>query len=233
MWLHQSAHPVTVSDAVQRFRASRPAAPLGASPTPTATPAAGQAALPARSAPTSATPVPLPGTTVPPAQGGGGIPPGGQTAPATPASNPSECPTPGVYVYATSGYDETNALSGAHNTYPAQTTVTIQASGCGWTWRWQPLNERHDQWLMCHGLTGVRGVHFTTFHQFFHQTQQQDFDCSPSRVLIPGDAQPGQKWPIQCTGPSGTAAGAASTIDLETLSVGGSVLRVVHVHFLR
>ena len=55
----------------------------------------------------------------------------------------------GLYVYATTGYETTDALAGARHDYPAETYLTIQPGGCGTLVRWQPLEQRYEEWDYC------------------------------------------------------------------------------------
>jgi len=133
--LRQGPRPVTVDAAVKRFRA-------GAAPSGPPTNGCGEcsddgwvtntteaphavAAAAARSATAARRPAPV-------------------ASAATPATKKSI--EDGVYVYDTKGFEQTNALGGARHDYPAESTITVQHGGCGWTTRWQPLQERWEQW---------------------------------------------------------------------------------------
>lgn len=215
LYVHQSPHVVTVSDALRRFRdsstSSTTTSPLpGGSSPPVARIEASGGPLAARRAAVAPTAPAAPAdSVVPRSVGTRTAATASTTSPRAPALQ-STGPTAGVYVYATRGYEETSALGGARHQYPAQSTVTVQRSACGWTERWQPLQERWDQWTLCEAPAGEYGSHFTTFHQFFQRSQQQDFDCPPSTLFLPSDPQPGQRWHATCSGPSGSTSGTAS-----------------------
>jgi hypothetical protein len=69
------------------------------------------------------------------------------TAPATsapvetthPAAPSRRLPSPGVYVYATTGSESVDALAGTDHDYPAETTITVLRAGCGVVLRWVAL----------------------------------------------------------------------------------------------
>ncbi len=67
----------------------------------------------------------------------------------------------GLYLYATDGFESTDALVGSRHDYPAQTYITIQPGGCGTLVRWQALEERWDEWDFCAdgSLAGWQGYH--------------------------------------------------------------------------
>ena len=82
---------------------------------------------------------------------------------------PRTTPTLGVYVYATTGDEAIDALTGVHHTYPAQTTITVVPGGCGVQLRWAPLVERYEQWDECPSPDGGLATH--RLHQLPHVLQ--------------------------------------------------------------
>ncbi len=90
---------------------------------------------------------------------------------------------PGVYVYATTGGEETGALGGASHTYPAETTITVRSGGCGLILRWHPLKERFEEWETCLREGELVMSRYTTYHKFFGTDDRQDFECEPVVVL--------------------------------------------------
>jgi hypothetical protein len=67
-------------------------------------------------------------------------------------------PEPGVYVYASRGFDSVDALTGARHDYPAQTTVTVTTEGCGVRVRWNTVRERWDEWFIDRWLRPRAGL---------------------------------------------------------------------------
>lgn len=86
-------------------------------------------------------------------------------------------PTAGVYVYTTSGRERIDALGGAGHDYPATTTLTVRDGGCGAIVRWQPLEERHEEWEMCDQGDVAVIVAYTSLHRFFGTDDRQVFVC--------------------------------------------------------
>lgn len=103
--------------------------------------------------------------------------------PTTTAPEPIEAGRPleeGVYVYSTTGGEEIDALGGTRHDYPVETTLTVQAGGCGLIVRWQPLRERFEEMELCLGDQGPEISGYTSFHQFFGNDERRDFSCEPA-----------------------------------------------------
>ena len=58
---------------------------------------------------------------------------------------------PGVYVYATDGFEQTDALRGATHKYPGTSTITVTGAPCGVRLRWDVLEGRSTTWIACTG----------------------------------------------------------------------------------
>ena len=207
IWLQEESTAVSVDTALQRWRAvpvtttTTTAAPAAAAPAPTEVAAPAVAEAPAPAAPAAA------------------------PAPAAPAE-----PEQGVYVQSTSGGEETDALGGAEHDYPAETAFTVSANDCGLTFRWQPLEERWDEWELCRTPAGFEARRFSTFHSFFGRSQQQDFACTGA-VLVPSDRAVGRAWSWSCSNDGGSASSQSTIVAVEPVDVGGSVVDAVHVRF--
>lgn len=52
----------------------------------------------------------------------------------------------GVYVYATIGSEETDALTGVIHRYPRRSTITITSADCGASLLWRVLAGRSTEW---------------------------------------------------------------------------------------
>jgi hypothetical protein len=242
-YLRQGPREVTVDDAVAAFRAS------AATVTTTTTPTSVSAPPPPASAEATEAPDPgAPAAPTAPATPSATVAPAGRTttAPTTPVtagsggaatdaapSAPTRAePEPGVYTYATQGYEATNALGGARHDYPAETPVTMQPSECGWTQRWQPLRERWDESALCRGADGIDISRFTTYHEFFQRSQQQQFDCPPGSRVHRWDAPAGTTWTWRCTAAGGSAIDSVVTVvGEEELVIGGQPVPTVRVRY--
>lgn len=155
----------------------------------------------------------------------------------TAAVDPSTAPSPGVYVYATTGTEKVSALGGKTHHYPEETaaTVTIE-DGCVRA-RWDVLKQRWDENLLC-PRDGVWELdELTTFHSFFRQDERREYTCEPGALHVPLEADPGSTFTGFCESP-GSGHSGASTEDVtgevmgtETMEVGGEAVEVVKLHY--
>ncbi len=136
--------------------------------------------------------------------------------------------TPGVYVYATEGFEEIDALGGARHDYPATSTITIKAGGCGTLQRWDVLKGRSTIWELCPGKRGdlLRGSYET--HRFFGNTEHTDYRCTATLARPAGD-KPGTTWPIRCRAGDKVETGRGMVVGRETIVVGGTRVPTVHL----
>jgi hypothetical protein len=82
-------------------------------------------------------------------------------------------PSPGVYVYATTGGEQLD-LPGTRHDYPAETTVIVTHDECGWRERWSPFEERWDDRVVC---PGGEPSHYVVHHEFLGQADERQFVC--------------------------------------------------------
>ncbi|MFH1329218.1 MAG: hypothetical protein ABIJ48_00955 [Actinomycetota bacterium] len=135
----------------------------------------------------------------------------------------------GLYVYATTGFETTDALSGSRHNYPAQTYMTIQPGGCGTLVRWQALGERWDEWDYCAdgSLAG-----WQAYHEWFGVSNLEVWTCSPP---VPTQGGPGGAWTGSCTRVAGSQVDAAEdslryeVVGYETLTVGSEQVETLRV----
>lgn len=135
----------------------------------------------------------------------------------------------GLYLYATVGYETTDALAGGRHDYPAQTYLTIQPGGCETLVRWQALEQRYEEWDYCPDgrLTG-----WASFHEWFRVANTDVWHC-PEPVSVHGE--PGQTWSAECARVSSQEAGEGSqtlkyeVVGFETLAVGNEEVETLHV----
>ena len=224
LYLKQGPTELTVDDAVSRFRASASERDAG-----TGAPTADGAAAP--DATTAADAGPGAAAPAATATGAGGPASLGPAGPAPASAGAKPVPAEGVYVYATSGYEETDALGGSRHDYPSQTTSTMRRAGCGWVERWEPLAERWDESHLCNEPDGVAIRTFKTYHQFFQRSQQQDYECPPGSHVGRDQWQPGSRWTWSCTSSFGTISTDVVHLGTEQLSVGGAAVTVEHLRY--
>jgi hypothetical protein len=240
-YLRQETRQVSVDDAVAAFRStsSTPQTEKGLAPGAAPAPTSEAAVTTSVDAP----PAP-PGTAL-----AGSVPPPTPTQPAKVAPSPaaqtssSATPTPaataaappsteeGVYTFNTEGYESTNALGGARHDYPAETAVTLRRTDCGWTQRWQPLQERWDETALCHTDQGMDVRRFTTHHEFFQRSQEQAFDCPEGSNVHRWNAPPGATWTWRCTAGSSAIDTVVTVEGTEPLDLGGETVDVVRIRY--
>lgn len=250
VYLRQGPREVTVDDAVAAFRSSSPApdatpgvppavapaptTPVGGDPAVAGTPTSTVAAPSAAGAPASPSPAAPPtggrnGATGVSSSSGPAAAPPRTTEPSSTATSPDL--EEGVYAYLTEGFEATNALGGARHDYPEETPVTMRRTACGWTQRWQPLNERWDESALCRG-DGSLDVHrFTTYHEFFQRGQQQQFDCPPGSAVHRKDAAPGATWSWRCTAGASAIDTVVTVVGPEPVVVEGQEVPAVRVRY--
>lgn len=135
----------------------------------------------------------------------------------------------GLYLYATTGYETTDALAGSRHAYPAQTFMTIQSGGCGTLVRWQALEERWDEWDYCADGTMVG---HQAYHEWFSMGNRDVWTCSPAAAT---QGSPGDTWTGGCSRAAGGNVAAADesttyeVIGYETLTVGGEAVETLHI----
>jgi hypothetical protein len=135
----------------------------------------------------------------------------------------------GYYVYATNGYESTDALAGARHDYPAETYLTIQPGGCGTLVRWQPLDQRYDEWNIC---PDGRMAGWDSFNEWFQVKNTDHWQCADP---VPLQQNPGTTWTSQCAKVQSEEAGASTevasyeAVGYETLMVAGQEVETLHV----
>ena len=218
LWITSDpAEPVDVDDVVADYRASTTAAsapaPVTARPTTMASAPATTASAPA---PTDVS-----------------------TRPTSSAPVERSDPTPGVYVYDTTGRESVDALGGSAHEYPAETTITLRqqgGEGCVRA-RWEALRQRWDEELRCPHPDGWSLDAKTVYHSFFRQSEKRSFDCEPDEVYLPADPAPELALSARCTSAGGAKSGRSTegwrgrTVGMETLKIDGRTVDTFHVRY--
>ena len=140
-----------------------------------------------------------------------------QTAPAS--------PEPGVYRYATDGYESIDRPSSRHD-YPKETATTIQATDCGFRLRWQPLENRWDEMSMCNTEAGAFIAGMATHREFYGQENDTQYECS--RGTYAYRPQPGATWTGTCSDGDAKMQLRGRTIGREAVQVGNETVEAVH-----
>jgi hypothetical protein len=158
-------------------------------------------------------------------------------APTTPASSntphSSASAPPGVlgtFSYATTGYETTN-IPGTRRTYPSTTKITNKLKGCGVQSTWKPVSEHVQKQLVC-PATGhaLKIADYQTTISFYGVSSGEDFKCSGPSYIYQPNVAPGTVWKYRCKSSDATAQQTARVIGYQTISVGGTAVRTLHVH---
>ena len=137
---------------------------------------------------------------------------------------------PGVYQYATRGFDRVDALTGARHDYPEITTMTAVPYGCGVRLRWDIAVERWDSWDWCLDGGALRQSGWVGYHEFFGTPGRNDYTCAGDPR--PLDAPAGTTWQMTCRMADRTTTTFTGTvIEATTLTVAGSEVPVLHVRY--
>ena len=149
--------------------------------------------------------------------------------PAPAADARRTAPEPGVYSYATTGFESTDVLSGARHDYPSVSTITYAASGCGSEDRWQPLTSRFSANVLCRTAAGLELRSTQQHREFFGRVQAQAFTCPAGFTELPATPVVGHRSSAVCRGTSGDLALSSRVLGAEVLAVGTSSLPVTHL----
>ena len=94
---------------------------------------------------------------------------------------PSPIPE-GVYVYATLGYEKTDALTGVTHRYPKRSTITVTAADCGVSLLWRVLDGRSTEWIYCVTPRGWELASQDERHTFFGRTERTTYVCEDTPI---------------------------------------------------
>lgn len=138
-------------------------------------------------------------------------------------------PTPGVYLYATTGNESISALGGQTNTYPATTTLTVIDTPCGVDTRWEILTNRSDLEHHCRDARGTWTKDSSeTSDRFFNQTQVDVATCEHVVELV-ASPQPGTSKTGRCTSGSSFFDVTYTVVGTESITIGGTKVAAVHL----
>jgi hypothetical protein len=142
---------------------------------------------------------------------------------------PGTSPVPeGVYVYATTGFEKTDALTGVTHRYPRRSTITVTKAPCGVQMRWDVLGGRSTTWTYCMGEEGWSIASQDERHTFFGRTERTTYLCADTQFRPAAD-EPGVRWSIECATDGAFERGRSWVVGRERLRVGGSDVSTVHL----
>ncbi len=148
----------------------------------------------------------------------------------------AELPEPGVYVYATSGQAEVDALTGATHHYPERTTLTVTLAGCGAHLRWVAVQQRWEQRTVCPTADGLGLREVRTFREFFGQGDERTYTCDQGAMELPAHAE--TRFVATCSSGGSSKSGATTirftgtVLGVEPVTVAGETLQAVHVNLV-
>jgi len=144
--------------------------------------------------------------------------------PAQPAMQP-----PGVYSYATTGFERLSAVFSSTHRYPSRSTVEVTRSACGFTERWVPRPERSSESRFCLQAKRWRLDALTDYHEFFGQAVRQRFACRGPFVPRPQVVIVGFRWTDRCRGAGSRVTVAYQAIAERTVSVAGRPVNTIQI----
>jgi hypothetical protein len=128
---------------------------------------------------------------------------------------------PGIYSFATVGYEAIDALSGARHDYPATTYVTISDGPCGPIVRWQALQERWVEWSHCGPDLSITET--LEYHEWFGVPDEETEHCADPRPVFAEAAE------VVCVAAGSTEIYQVELAGTERIEVDGEVIDAVHI----
>src|SRR5262249_45502230 len=126
---------------------------------------------------------------------------------------------PGVYVYATNGYEKTDALTGVTHRYPRRSTITVTAADCGMHLTWPVLKGGSTEWPLCVTDAGGKLRTQDGRHTFFGRTETTTYACENTPIL-PFPVSLKRSWPVSCSTDDAHETGVVRFADIVLLHVG-------------
>jgi hypothetical protein len=138
----------------------------------------------------------------------------------------AKIPQAGVYTYATTGFEKTDLLGGSRHDYPAQTTIAIRPSGCGFEQTWTALDKRSEAWTYCALAHAIRPTAFHDVHNFYAHNDDRTYACAGGELPLRADGDP---VTITCTKKGTTRVDHVKPVGADQLEVGGTKVDTIHL----
>lgn len=151
---------------------------------------------------------------------------------ALPPALRGRAPAPGVYVYATRGFEVTHVLGTRRHPYPPQTTIAVTAAPgrrCLQV-RWDVLATRWDAVVTCARGGAARGWRLLTQsegHEFVGHVDRRTYRCPPASTTLPASLAPGATWSSTCTIEGTVTADRGVVVGARTVRVAGTPVETV------
>lgn len=133
----------------------------------------------------------------------------------------------GVYVYATDGFERTDALTGRTHRYPARSTIAVRRAPCGVSLLWRVLQGRSTEWTFCMTADGWLLRTQDERHTFFGRTERTTYTCEGTPIR-PRAGAPAD-WAVSCTTGDAEETGVGHVEGRELLAVAGKSVSTEHV----
>jgi hypothetical protein len=133
----------------------------------------------------------------------------------------------GVYVYATDGFEKTDALTDVTHRYPTRSTITVNGAECGVRLLWRVLDGRSTEWTYCLTGDGWELDAQDEQHTFFGTTQRTTYVCTGTPIR-PKEASL-DHWPVSCSTGSTEERGTGTLVGTERIEIGHEPIEAVHV----
>lgn len=146
-----------------------------------------------------------------------------------PPSLRDRAPEPGVYRYATGGFEVSHVFGARRHPYPPTTAVTVSAAagGCVQT-RWDVLASRWDALLACRRADGGwRLVSQSEEHAFAGHVDRRAYRCTTASTYLPPRPAPGAHWAASCAIPGTTTSDSVRVLGTRTLTLDGRRTRTL------
>lgn len=138
----------------------------------------------------------------------------------TPGDAPGE---PGLYRYATVGFETVDALQGSRHDYPSESYMTLQIEECGPVVRWDALAERWIEWRHCGPDLGIDATN--SYHEWFGIPDLEEEFCSEPRLV---SGAPGEGVQATCVAGADTEIYEIGVVGVEAMVIGDMTVTAVH-----
>jgi hypothetical protein len=138
-------------------------------------------------------------------------------------------PAPGVYVYATRGFEVSHALGTRRHAYPARTSITVSTTPrrC-LRIRWDVLAAREDAVLACPRADGAWALATQSeAHRFAGHLDRRSYVCGAGSLALPPRLEPGARWRSSCAIAGTTTVDRGVVLGPRTLTLDGRRTRTL------
>lgn len=143
---------------------------------------------------------------------------------------PRHGPAPGVYRYATAGFEHVGGTFSARHDYPRTSSVTVTKASCGVQERWNVLAERRSTVETCVDPRRTRVASVADYHEFFGQPRDDDFTCNGGSAPRAGLLTAGLTWTARCRSDNGDSLEIRATVpELGEIEVAQEAVPAVRV----